>query len=116
HAFLVEDNGTVHQDVNATERLSRLRHRCLHLGFVGHVTHDPKRLATALLDVIGAPVGILWLDINTDYFGTGVRHTHSNAAADIGTGASNEGNFTLEFHGEPLPAPSPPGRGDRTPL
>ena len=99
HAFLVEDDGTVDQDINATERLSRLRHRRLHLGFVGHVTHDTKRLTTALLDVIGTPVGILRLDIDTDNPGTSLRHAHSNAAADIGTGASDEGNFTLELHG-----------------
>src|SRR5262249_31186609 len=99
HAFLVEDDCTVDQDVNTTERLSRLHHRPLHLGFLRHVTHHPKRLPTALLDVLGAPVGILWLDIDTDDLGTSVRHAHSNAAADIGTGASDEGDFTLELHG-----------------
>src|SRR5207253_1754676 len=102
---------TVDQDVNATECLSRLRHRRLHLAFVGHVTYDSKRLSAALLEVIGTPVGILRLDINTDNFSTGGGHAHSNAAADIGTGTGDESNFTLELHREPLPAPSPPGRG-----
>ena len=49
-------------------------YRCLRLGFVSHVTHDPKRLTTAMLDVIGTSVSILRLDINTDNPGTSLRH------------------------------------------
>src|SRR5262249_20359161 len=39
-------------------------------------------------------------DVHTDELGTGVSHAHSDAAADIGAGAGDEGDFVLQLHWE----------------
>src|SRR5207249_8227741 len=84
-ALLVEDHRAVHENVDATEGVSRTRDCRLNLRLVGHVTHDADGFAPTLLDVVGAAVGVVRLHVGADDPRAGLRHAERDAAADVRT-------------------------------
>jgi len=58
-ALRVEDHRAVHENVDAAEGVSRAGDRRPNLRLVGHVAHDSDRFAPALLDRVGASVGVV---------------------------------------------------------
>src|SRR2546426_2586965 len=65
-ALLVEDHRAVHENVDATERISRARDRRLNLRLGGHVAHDPDRFPSTLPDVVSAAGSVFLLHVDTD--------------------------------------------------
>src|SRR5258705_12941469 len=54
HAFLIEDSGAIHQDIDSAEGLSRRGDRRDDLPLVGHVASQRSRAATRALNVARA--------------------------------------------------------------
>src|SRR2546426_1943183 len=96
--LLVEDDRAVHENVDATEGVSRTRDRCLNLRLIGHVTHQAECFTTTLVDVVGASVGVVLLHVDADDPGAGIRHAERDTAADVRARTREERDLVPEFH------------------
>src|SRR4029434_3470006 len=68
------------------------------LRFVGDVAGDAERPAADALDILRAIVGVGGRRIDADDRGTLGCKRFGEAAADVGAGARDEGDFVFEFH------------------
>ena len=89
--------GVVDQDVDAAERVDRLRHRGLDLRLVAHVHRDRQRLAARALDLLGRRVDRprqlrMRLDGlgGDDDVGAVARGAQRDGLADAAAGAGDE--------------------------
>src|SRR5216684_979352 len=98
HAFLVEDDGAVYQDVDARERLARSQHGRDDLTLVGDVAGYADRAAARALDVARAVGGIFRARIDADQRGALGCETLGNTAADIRAGPGDQCNFSFQSH------------------
>src|SRR5271154_4339367 len=94
HALLVEDDGVVHEDVDAAERLARRRDCRDHLALVGDVARHCYRASADALDVARAVRAILSARIDAHERGAFSRKAFRDSAADIRTGSCYQRNFS----------------------
>src|ERR1700722_16260530 len=95
HAFLVEDDGVVYEDIDSAEVLARRRDRSNHLALVGDVASHRGGASAGAFNVACAVSRIFSARIDAYERGAFGRETFRDTAADIRAGPRDQRHFSI---------------------